>query len=119
MNLKVELETGNAVCVRISGHVVPEQEFSRREPLGESLGDAVYGRRVLLDFRQVEMLNSCGVSWLLNCLKRFRDHGGKLVLCGLPAAASNVLKVLNLTSMFAIAQNEQEGFRLLEGESTP
>jgi anti-anti-sigma factor len=70
--------------------------------LGKSLGREVYSRRVLLNCEKVEYLDTSGITWLIDCQKRFIQAGGLLVLHSMPPRAYQLVKLLHLERLFHI-----------------
>jgi anti-anti-sigma factor len=66
----------------------------------------------------VEVLDSSGIGWLLTCQKRFREAGGELVLHSLSPISRNVIRVLNMHSVFKMAGSGDEALRMLQGKAT-
>jgi anti-anti-sigma factor len=117
MKLCVLSDDGDAVSVEIAGKVTQAKASPFDDPLGELLGSDGYGRDVLLDMSQVEVLDSSGIGWLLTCQKRFREAGGALVLHSLSPMSRNVIKVLNMHAVFKMASSGEEALRMLEGKT--
>lgn len=55
-------------------------------------------RRVVLDFRQVEMLSSAGFRPLLSLHRKLREQGGQLLFCQLNPQVQEVLRITRLIS---------------------
>ena len=116
MKLSSQSDDGDAVSVDVVGRITQDHVSPFSEPLGETLGG--YKRRVMLNMKAVEMLDSSGVGWLLVCHRRFKDKGGDLVLHSYQPLVANVLRVLNLQKVLKMAESEDDARRLLEGESS-
>jgi anti-anti-sigma factor len=72
------------------------------DPLTTALGKDVYARRVLLNCERLGFLDTSGISWLIDCHKRFIDHGGRLVLYAVPPLAHELIELLRLDHVFCI-----------------
>lgn len=118
MRLRILCEEEDAVSVEIAGQVTQAKTSPFDDPLGELLGVNGYGRGVILDMRDVEVLDSSGIGWLLSCQKRFRESGGSLVLHSLSPISRNVIRVLNMQSVFKLADSGEEALRMLQGKTT-
>jgi len=116
MKLTVQSDNGDAVLLRIEGRV-SQRDVEVHDPIVESLGENVYGRRLVLDLSEVASLDSSGVNWLLVAQKRMHQQGGTLVLHSLSPIANNVLKVLNLHTVFQVADSEAAALRMLGGDA--
>lgn len=118
MELLVSSDDGQTVRVQVAGSVSLDYLQDQPDPLADLLGESAYSRVVMLDMRDVEMLDSSGVSWLLSTLKRFRTDGGTLVLHSLSPIAHDILKVLNMHLLFNIAQDEREAVDTVQGANS-
>jgi anti-anti-sigma factor len=116
MKLSVLSRNEDAVYLRLEGRVSQREVAPNEEPLGDLLGQEAYNRKLAIDLADVVTLDSSGVNWLLICQKRARQANGQLVLHSLSPIARNVIRVLNLQTVFQLAEDEQAARRLLEGE---
>jgi len=116
MKLTVQSENGDPILLRIEGRV-SQRDVEVHDPIVECLGENVYSRQLVVDLSEVASLDSSGVNWLLVAQKRMHEHGGKLVLHSLSPIANNVLKVLNLHTVFQVAGSEAAAIRMLEGDA--
>ena len=117
MQLSLQSDDSGIVQVQVTGKVTQKHINPFSEPLSDLLGPDVYSRKVLLDMRGVDFLDSSGIGWLLVCHKRFREAGGKLVLHSPSPLARNVLKVLNMQLVFKVADDEDEALQMVEGKT--
>jgi stage II sporulation protein AA (anti-sigma F factor antagonist) len=117
MKLSVHSENGDVLRLRLEGRVSQRDIAPNEEPLSDMFGESVYGQRLALDMSNVVSLDSSGVNWLLVCQKRVRQAGGQLVLHSLSPIARNVIKVLNLQTVFRLADDEEGAVQLLAGEA--
>ena len=116
MKLSVQSENGNPVRLSIEGRV-SQRDLDESDPFVESLGENAYSRQVVVDLSEVASLDSSGVNWLLVAQKQMQEQGGKLVLHSLSPIANNVLKVLNLHSVFQVADSEASAIRIVGGDA--
>jgi anti-anti-sigma factor len=90
--------SGGVLLVDLPGH----------PSLGEELDSATRIMRdrgtgsVVLDFAAVDFLDSSHVGSLLRLRQLVRQHGGRLVCCGLGSAAGRVLSTTGLANLFEI-----------------
>jgi len=115
MKLCIQSENGGSVLVSLEGRV-SQRDLEVSDPLESTLGHDVFSRHVGMDMSEVSSLDSSGVNWLLTTQKKMRTEGGQLVLHSLSPIAKNVLRVLNLHTVFELADNEEEALRLLRGD---
>ena len=116
MKLDVQSEEGNVTLVAVQGEVKQKDLAEHEDPLADLLGEDCYRRKVLLNLRGVESLDSSGVGWLLSCHKAFRTQGGMLVLHSVSPFARDVLKMLKMHLVLHIADDEAEARKLAQGE---
>lgn len=116
MKLTVQSENGETVLLRIEGRV-SQRDVEANDPIVDSLGEKAYSRRLVINLSDVASLDSSGVNWLLVAQKQVRECGGKLVLHSLSPIANNVLKVLNLHSVFQVAENEAAALQMVGGDA--
>jgi anti-anti-sigma factor len=112
MHVSVESDNGEAVLLLLEGSV-SQRDVALNDPIADALGEDGHARRIAIDMSEVASLDSSGVNWLLVRQKQMRKAGGKLVLHSLSPIAMNVLKVLNLHTVFKLADSQDEAVRLL------
>src|SRR5687767_11314486 len=93
MKLSIDSDDGSMVCMKIAGSVTQQEISLLEDPLSDLLGPEAYKRRVCMDLGNTGFLDSSGINWLILNHKRFREHGGKLVLHSLPPLVMNVIKI--------------------------
>lgn len=116
MKLTVHSENGDPVLLRIEGRV-SQRDLEESDPFLEGVGENAYSRQLVVDLSEVAAMDSSGVNWLLIAQKRMQEQGGRLVLHSLSPIANNVLKVLNLHTVFQIANSEEAAVQMLEGDA--
>jgi anti-anti-sigma factor len=117
MKLSVISETDDLVLLRLEGRVSQRDVAPNEEPLGDLLGEDAYSKKLLMDLGDIVTLDSSGVNWMLVCHKRSREAGGQLVLHTLSPIARNVIRVLNLQTVFQLAEDLKAAKQMVEGES--
>jgi ABC-type transporter Mla MlaB component len=75
--------------------------------LAEFFGPGAYGRKVLLNLDKVGCLDTSGISWLIDCQRRFEAAGGALVLHSIPPRAHHVLALLHMDRVFHTASRPE------------
>jgi anti-sigma B factor antagonist len=66
---------------------------------------------LLLDLRQVEFIDSIGISALVSGLKQMRNRGGDLKLIGLQSPARAIFELMMLDKVFEIYETEEEALK--------
>jgi len=102
--------------IHLDGTVTQSVVSSFGDPFRDQLGADIYQRTLVVDMSGINWLDSSGIGWLLSCLKKFRQAGGRLILHSLPARVQDVFKVLNLQSTFEIVANAAAADSLTRGE---
>jgi anti-anti-sigma factor len=105
MKLSIQTQENGVDRLRIEGRVSQRDVAAQTEPFVHLLGDDVFHKTILLDMSEVAVLDSSGVNWLLICQKKMGESGGRLVLHSLSPIAMNVIKVLNLQTVFTMADD--------------
>ena len=108
---------GDVTSIRLNGSVTQAIVSSFGDPFREQLGAGIYERTLIVDLGGIEWLDSSGIGWLLGCLKKFRQSGGRLILHSVPSRVSDVFRVLNLQTIFEIVPNAAAAESLTRGES--
>ncbi|HEU4355448.1 MAG TPA: STAS domain-containing protein [Actinomycetota bacterium] len=65
-------------------------------------------RRIALDLTKVGFMDSSSLGVLITCLKRMREHDGRLVLFGVQSTPMKVLQLTGLDRVFEIVGSAAE-----------
>lgn len=112
MEFKVAEKDGFTIAsiegeVRIS----TQNEFMKRmNALYESKGS----QTVLLDMEKISYMNSAGIGIIVDTFKKFRDNGGRLVLCGLIPNINRLFEVTRLNRFIQIYPSVEEALHTLK-----
>jgi anti-anti-sigma factor len=106
MKLNLVSRDGDLVHLNCEGNVALLSAADRGDLLDAVVGPDCYARTVLLDLARAEYLDSSGISWLVLLHKRFLQRGGRLVLHSPPPWIRNVIKVLRLSGVLNLADDE-------------
>lgn len=68
---------------------------------------------ILLNFSEVEFMDSSGLSALLNADRAAKENNGFLVVYGLNQNNTNLLRIAKLDKVLSIAQTEKEAIDLI------
>lgn len=117
MQISLQSEEGDIVHVQLKGEITQGQLGAADDPLQDLLGDGLYDRKVLLNMAAAEFVDSCGLSWLLICHKRFREGAGQMILYSVPQMVLNVIKILKMDQLFEIADNQKDANRMAGGQA--
>lgn len=69
---------------------------------------------LLLDFSEVDYIDSSGLSTLIEYLKAAADHGGKLGLFGLQKKVRTVFELVRLDQLFVIGEGANDTVAMLK-----
>ena len=116
MQLCVRSDDGPVLHVGLGGRLNLAVLAEQQEALSELL-EGGYGRTVLLDMADAELVDSAGMSWLVVQHKRFCDAGGKFAIHSVPFTILETLKVMRLDQVLNVANNESEARHLVQGDS--
>lgn len=70
------------------------------------LGPRWAANRILLSMKSTSYIDSAAVSWLIACHRELRKAGGAMVLHTVPDSVRQVLSLLRIDRLIAIAPNE-------------
>lgn len=100
---------GSVVNARLKGPSIGEREGDIiRGSIESYLDDNAPTSHVVLDFSEVEFLNSAGIGSCIRIQQVARKNGANTVLVGLTKDVRQILKITKLDSVFAIADNEKQ-----------
>jgi cysteine synthase A len=106
MQLQLLADEGNLVRMAIDGALDSLNAAADADALVHLLDRRTLGRTVLMDLARVTMINSQGVSWLLNCHKRLDEGGGRLIFHSVPPLIMEVLQFLRVGKVLTLASDE-------------
>ncbi len=106
MELKITPGPEGITRVAVGGEVHQPDFLLADEPLSGSLGPEGYRGLLLVDLSGVTTLDSSGVSWLLQCQRKFRAAGGAFVLHSLSPFVQQLFDVLKMRLVLSIADDE-------------
>lgn len=112
MNLEITTTKDNLVHVAVFGRVTQDSTSREVEPLSSLLGPEPYKRKVLLNLRDADMIDSSGIGWLLVCHKRFKENGGRIICHSAPPVVANVFKLMRMDLVFESAANAADAEKL-------
>lgn len=102
-------QIGDVAVVRFNGCKVLDEAVAH--VIGLELYDLVATghRRVLLNFAEVEFLNSTVLGKLITLHKKLRSAGGELKLCSLQTQILDIFAITRLDRVFDIQEDEIAG----------
>lgn len=92
--------------VKLSGNLMEKNQAN--ELMEEIMHDITKNSKLfILDLKELQYLNSSGLTVFLNILTKSRKGGGDTVLCGISEKVKNVFSITRLTDVFTIVDNEE------------
>lgn len=88
-------ERDGFIVVTIEGQVRISTQNDFLDYLNQ-LFDSYATKTVLLDMDKVSYMNSAGIGIIVDTFKKFRDNGGRMVLCGL---TGDILRLFEVTKL--------------------
>ncbi len=67
--------------------------------------------KVLINLKGVGYIDSSGLATLVEILKNFRNHDGKLKLCNLSNKVKSLFEITKLEKLFDITDTEEEAVK--------
>ncbi len=100
----VDLQGSNAVI-----HLIGEIDSSAEETLASTLGKAIESNpdHFLLDFRQVQYINSKGIALIVGLLARYPEIRGRIAAYGLTEHYWEIFKITRLTDYIPVFVDEE------------
>jgi anti-anti-sigma factor len=77
----------------------------------ELMDDGV--RTLLLNLRETKIVNSIGISILIEIIEKMMDQGGKIAFCCLTPVIHKTFQIMGLANYAAIYENEEAAVREL------
>ncbi len=70
-------------------------------------------KKVVLNFRETDFINTIGISMLLTIIEKLKDEGGTLCFTNLSRAYHDTFEMIGLTRYIHIFPDEKEAMRYL------
>lgn len=112
MDIEVLGYSGPVLRIAIVGRIVRENNAPLSDALESALGPAGYRQPVVVSLERTLFIDSSGLSFLIQCHKRFNQAGGKLVLHSMTPAVRTLFETMGLHQIFALAENEDHALQL-------
>jgi anti-sigma B factor antagonist len=108
--VSVEVEKKGAVSImRLSGTALDVSNVAAfRADFGNVVKD---NPRVVLNFQNLEFIDSSGVGSLLSLLRQCNGSGGDVKLCALPDNIRSLFELVRINRLFEIFPTEDEAVR--------
>jgi anti-anti-sigma factor len=87
---------------------------------GEEIANRAYelmdggSRTLLLNLRETKIVNSIGISILIEIIEKMMDKGGKIAFCSLTPVIHKTFQIMGLANYAAIYDNEEAAVTQLD-----
>jgi len=104
----------DTLIIAIKGQIriSTQKEFSE---FFSSLVEENRSRRVILNMAGIGYINSAGVGMIVDSFRKFKDNGGKLVLCSLVPDIEKLFEVTKLNRFIEIYPSEEDAISKING----
>ena len=104
MNVR-KTEKPDLLIIQIEGKFDIEQSQSFEKTFTGWIGNQP--KRIGMDLRELNFVDSSGMGSLIKCLNRVRNYGGEMILYGLKPALLNVFKLAKLDNFFTVLSPQE------------
>jgi anti-sigma B factor antagonist len=106
---------GDLRCVACAGDMTLLDLREGADPLEELLGANCFSLSVLLDLEKATYMDTAVVGWLIQCLKHFREQGGRMVLHSVPPLIDELFQFLKLSAILPVAADGAAARKMVRG----
>ena len=110
------LKKDYVVRVQGSGCLTLRGKDPELDLLGELLGPACYGHRVVLDLQRISRAETSGIAWLMRSTEAFANAGGFFAVYGLPPVVRSMFDILGLTAGVVVVGTEADALALMAAQ---
>jgi|SRR6516165_7793133 len=119
IDLRMLQPEGDLVRFELVGRLSRDGCPAGHDPLAALYGEGIYSRKVLLNLRRSNHLDSSGVSWLLDSHARFREAGGALIVHSATPLTTQFLKMMRMDMALTLAPDEAAARQKANGNEHP
>ena len=110
-------EVGGVAVLALEGRIVlGEETVALREKVKSLLAEGK--KKLLLDLKNVSMIDSSGLGALVAAHSSANAAGAKLLLCNLGSRTNELLQVTRLLTVFEVADSQADGVRAMSKSAT-
>jgi anti-sigma B factor antagonist len=102
----VEKESGDIIVLELGGRLDSNTSKVLEDKVMEILGQGK--KKLLMDFKEVDYINSTGLRVLLLALQQLKKSQGKLVLSTIRDYMKEVFEISGYTEIFPIYASQEE-----------
>jgi anti-sigma B factor antagonist len=111
LNTQVRNLNGATSVIEIIGDVTAQAEEALTEAFNQVTGQGA--RNILLDFSQLDYMNSSGIGLLVTLLIRVKRQNQRLYACGLSEYYRQIFELTRLEEAIAIYASQEEALAAL------
>jgi anti-anti-sigma factor len=112
----VSIEKDGIIRVTADGNITAgDFDAGGKNPFEQILGSNWKTNRVLLNFENVNYIDSSAIGWLISCHKAFKEGGGVLVVHSLQPTVRQILDVLKIGRVVPLVASEEEARAIATG----
>jgi anti-anti-sigma factor len=108
MRLKTR-KVGEVDVVELAGSLDAASTPTVEERLNKMINSGA--TKIVIDFKGVDYISSCGLRTLIEAQKRIREKGGDLKLANLNAYAKSVFSTVNFDTLFVMFEYLDDAVR--------
>lgn len=110
-------EVGNVLVIDVKEKKLPPEDATRfnYEVVSLAYNQNYSGyNKVVLNFKEVDYMNTAGLGALVSLNKRLRKNGGALEICCLPEQLIELMKTTKLDTIISIKDSEPQALKSLQ-----
>jgi len=77
-----------------------------KNPMETVLGNNWAANNVMLDLEKINYIDSSAIGWLIDCQRKFKERGGKLVIYSPAPRVRDVIDLLKMRQVLHLEENE-------------
>jgi anti-anti-sigma factor len=114
-----EIDKSGVVRIAAEGEItIRDFADAGKNPLEAVLGVHWASHRVLLNMEQISFIDSSAIGWMIDCHRRFRQAGGRLVFCGPTPGVREMIDLLKMRQVLDIYETQtQAEAALMNGQA--
>jgi anti-sigma B factor antagonist len=100
------------LVIKVSGKILSEEQTKLLDrELSEKVNEKLYN--VIIDFANLEHINSVGIGFLIRCLTKARVHSGDLVICHVQGNVLKLFEIAKLNQILIIHPSLEDAINFL------
>ena len=116
MKLSTDLLSGDVGLIAAAGYINNEGGQAIADAATELMGQGY--KTLLIDLEGTRIINSIGVSILLEILEKLMDEQGRLAFCNLTPTISKTFEIMGLVQYASIYPNREAAHTALQGDAS-